>query len=204
MRRFEDKVEFKDKTPQLLWRGNKDTAPHRPPFLKATEGKDWANVSDIKSSFLELWDHCGYKMVMDISGRSWSGKGKYIRNCESVYVAHKLKWLTTITYPLEAAGADQNFVEVKEDWSDLEQKVKEVLDTPGMAERIAKKGVEVFRDRYLTPAAEACYWRALIRGYGSVSFEPELYEKDGTTLRGVPYETVATSPLVDLKKWWDF
>ena len=74
----------------------------------------------------------------------------------------------------------------------------------GMAERIAKKGVEVFRDRYLTLAAEACYWRALVRGYGRVSFEPDLYEEHGMTLRGVPFETVATSPTVDLKKWWDF
>lgn len=204
MRRFEDQAEFEDKIPQLVWRGNKGTAPHRPPFLQATEGKDWANVSDVGSSFLDLWDHCRFKMVMDISGRSWSGKGKYIQNCQSVYVTHTPMWMTTITYPLEADGANQNYVQVNKDWSDLEQKIKEVLQTPGMAERIAKKGVEDFRDRYLTPAAEACYWRALIRGYGKVSFEPNFYEKDGTTLRGVPYENVAMSPNLNLKKWWEF
>lgn len=204
MRKVEDQVDFEDKTPQLLWRGNPGTAPQRPLFLEATNGKDWANVSNSGSSFVELWDHCGFELVMDISGNSWSGKGKYIQNCQSIYVTHTPKWLTTITYPLEPDGAEQNFIQVKEDWTDLEQKIKEVLESPIMAERIAKKGVEVFRDRYLTPAAEACYWRALIRGYGKVSFEPNLYENDGMTLRGVPFETVATSPTVDLKKWWDF
>ena len=90
--------------------------------MKATKGKAWANVSDSRSSLLELWDHCGFKLLMDISGRSWSGRGKYIQNCQSLYVAQTPKWLTTITYPLEADGAEQNFVQVK-DWSDLEQKV---------------------------------------------------------------------------------
>ena len=202
MRRVEDQVHFEDKTPQLLWRGNKNTAPERPLFLKATDGKDWANASS--GTYLTLWDHCRFKMVMDISGVSWSGKGKYIQNCESVYVTHTPKWLKTTTYALEADGPEQNFVQVKEDWSDLEEKVKEVLENPSLAERIAKKGVEDMRDRYLTPAAQACYWRALIRGYGSVSFEPNMYERDGTTLRGVPFETVALSPSMDLKKWWDF
>ena len=212
IRKFEDQVDFEDKTPQLVWRGNQGTAPHRSPFVEATKGKDWANVSGIdwghidddKSSFLSLWDHCRFQMVMDISGRSWSGKGKYIQNCESVYVTHTPKWLKTTTYALEVEGPEQNFVQLKEDWSDLEGKVKEVLESPSMAKRIAKKGVEDFRDRYLTPAAEACYWRALIRGYGRVSFEPNLYEKDGTTLRGAPFEAVAVSTMIDLKKWWDF
>lgn len=202
VRRVENEIGFDDKMPQLVWRGNAETAPHRPLFLEATEGKEWANAT--ASTRISLWDHCRFKMMMDISGRSWSGKGKYIQNCQSVYVTHTPKWLTTITYPLEASGPEQNFVQVNEDWSDLEQKVTELLEDPSMADRIAKKGAEVFRDRYLTPAAEACYWRALIRGYGSVSFEPDLYEKDGTTLRGVPFESVAVSPMVELDKYWDF
>lgn len=212
MRKFEDQLDFEDKTPQLVWRGNKGTAPHRSSFSKATDGRDWANVSGIdwghiddeRSSYLSLWDHCRFQMVMDISGRSWSGKGKYIQNCESVYVTHISKWLKTITYALEVDGPEQNFVQVKEDWSDLEEKVKDVLQSPSTAKRIAGKGAKDFRDRYLTPAAEACYWRALIRGYGKVSFEPNLYEEDGITLRGAPFEAVAISPMMDVKKWWDF
>lgn len=150
--------------------------------MKATEGKDWANVSatdsrelgEDASQVLNQWDHCRFKMVMHVSGRSWSGNIKYIQNCESIYVTHTHEWMKTSTFPLVADGVGQNFVQVKKDWSDLEKKVKDELKNPGKAERFAKKGVEDFRDRYLTPAAEACYWRALIRGYGRVSFEPDL------------------------------
>lgn len=47
---------------------------------------------------------------------------------------------------------------------------------PVGARRIADNSVETFRERYLTPAAEACYWRKLIKAWRAVSFEPELYE----------------------------
>jgi len=53
------------------------------------------------------------------------------------------------------------------------------LSHPEEAQRIADNSVRTFRERYLTPAAEACYWRALIRGWGSISFESELYEPNG-------------------------
>ena len=75
-----------------------------------------------------------------------------------------------------ATGPDANYVEVNHDFSDLSRKVDYLIDNPGVAERIAENAVRTFRDRYLTPAAESCYWRHLIRRYGSVlDFEPSLF-----------------------------
>ena len=214
MRRVEDQVAFEDKIPQLLWRGNVGTAPElRIPFVKSTQDKDWANVGaflwenvdkDLSTPYIPLWDHCRYQMLMDIAGRAWSGKGKYIQNCESVYMTHQSLWLKPTTWAMTADGPDQNFVQVRADWSDVEGKVEELLNNTSLAKRIAKNSVETFRDRYLTPAAEACYWRALIRGYGRVTFEPDLYEDDNITLRGVPFETVAMQWKVDTEEWWKF
>ena len=71
---------------------------------------------------------------------------------------------------------------------------------PEEAERIAMTSAAVFRDRYLTPAAEACYWRAMVRRWAQVqAFEPEAYYKDGNTgqtrQRGVDWEVfVAPDP----------
>ena len=66
-------------------------------------------------------------------------------------------------------------------------------DNPQIAERIADNAVRTFRDRYLTPAAESCYWRHLVRQYASVlDFEPVLFAtgRDGKlTPRGTPFET---------------
>lgn len=97
---------------------------------------------------------------------------------------------------LVPSGELQNFVEVERDWSDLEAKMTYYLAHPKEAERIAANAVKAFRQRYLTPAAEACYWRRLIRGYAEVSEEPSFYKADGTSKgrgerewRGVPFES---------------
>lgn len=84
-------------------------------------------------------------------------------------------------------------MKVKRDFSDLEEKIEWLLDHPEDAARIARNNVKVFRDRYLTPAAETCYWRRLIREWGKNAFEPEFYKMvDGVRVeRGVPYENFA-------------
>jgi len=75
----------------------------------------------------------------------------------------------------------------------LEEKVLQLLANPDEARRIAQNGVETFRDRALTPAAQACYLRKLLRGWAEVSFVPTLWEIDPETrsrkMRGVPFET---------------
>jgi hypothetical protein len=69
----------------------------------------------------------------------------------------------------------------------------ELLGDPNRAKLIAKNNVETFRDRYLTPATQACYWRRLIMGWADVSFAPQArkIEEDGIAqkVRGVPFET---------------
>ena len=68
---------------------------------------------------------------------------------------------------------------------------------------IADNAVTTFRDRYLTLAAETCYWRRLIEGWNSVAESPEIYEqvqknvsgelKNITMLRGVAFEELVIS-----------
>ena len=76
---------------------------------------------------------------------------------------------------MRSNGPNQNFVEVERDFTDLEAVMKDLLEHPEKAKRIADNSVQVFRERYLTGAAEACYWRALFRAYKQVSFDPVLY-----------------------------
>jgi hypothetical protein len=66
-----------------------------------------------------------------------------------------------------------------------------LLAHPHDAARIARNNVATFRDRYLTPAAEACYWRKLIHEWAAHGFEPEFYRvEDGKKVwRGVPFES---------------
>ena len=190
---------FQEKRKQLVWRGSLNTNPEiRSKFLKSTLGRSWASVrvidwddpNDLRFNLLPVEEHCRYMFLAHTEGRSFSGRGKYLLNCRSVVISHALSWREAHHGALVSSGPDANYVEVQRDFSDLQRKVEYLIDNPEAAERIANNAVRTFRDRYLTPAAESCYWRQLVRAYASVSeFEPSLrgYRKD--TLRGTQFET---------------
>lgn len=197
----EEMPDFASKKKQLVWRGSLKTAPEiRGNLLKYTRGKHWASVhvldweseDDVRLNLLPLEDHCRYMFTAHAEGRSFSGRGKYLLNCRSTLVTHQVRWREAHTAALIASGPDANYVEVERDFSDLESKVEYLLDHPDVAERIANNSVTTFRDRYLTPAAEACYWRYLIAQYAQVcNFVPTVYATDADgrkKLRGVPFE----------------
>lgn len=99
-------------------------------------------------------------------------------------------------YPLLiTSGEDQNIVETERDYSDLNDKMNELIQDPMTAERIASNGAKLFRDRYLTPAAEACYWRRMFRTWREVQgFEPRILadvkkgDEAGQYWRGISWE----------------
>lgn len=101
-------------------------------------------------------------------GRSYSASLKYRQACRSVVVAHKMQWIQHHHYLLVDSGPHQNYVEVERDFSDLPRKIEALIAQPELAERIANNSVSTFRDRYLSQAAEACYWRELWRNWGSI------------------------------------
>ncbi|TWU70633.1 hypothetical protein ED733_001181 [Metarhizium rileyi] len=201
----EAETKFEQKTKQAVWRGAVATNGHREELIKVTEKKDWADVraivwagisdliSEDQTKALSMPEHCKYQFVIHTEGHSYSGRGKYLQNCNSVVIMHKRTWIEPHHALLVAEGPKQNFVEVAEDFSDLEAKVTGLLARPAKAKKIAQNGADTFRDRYLTPASQTCYWRELIRGWSSVSFEPELWNVDKDdgkrTIRGVPFET---------------
>lgn len=104
---------------------------------------------------------------------------------------HKSEWIEPHHSVLVRSGPNQNIVEVERDFSDLEEKMQELLNEPDRAKKIAENSARTFRDRYLSPAAQACYWRQLIHSWAAVSFQLEPWEMvDGKrSLRGIPFET---------------
>lgn len=196
MKKLETDTPFEAKIPKLVWRGA-PLSEDRVKLLELSKNMDWADVrgidwgdkEDLEKSHLTLAEHCRYMFIGHVSGLSWSGQAKYVRNCHSVFVSHSLEWREIYDSALVYSGPEQNAVRVADDWSDLDATMKTLLANTTTAKTIADNAINMLRDRYLTPAAEACYWRKLIQGYASVSFDPELYEADNQTLRGVPYES---------------
>jgi hypothetical protein len=204
-------------------------------LIDAAKGKPWSDVGqlkwtdpNLKEQFLGPVDQCNYMFIAHAEGtsydtslplqeqapltladhdpgRSYSGSLKYRQLCRSVIVSHKLQWIQHYHYLFRNNGSNQNFVEVERDFNDLSSAMEDLLDHPEKARRIADNSVAVFRERYLTQAAESCYWRYLLRRWKDVlGFEPALYKgvevgasetsKKGTRVkreqkRGVRYET---------------
>ncbi|KAF1808405.1 hypothetical protein P152DRAFT_373765, partial [Eremomyces bilateralis CBS 781.70] len=175
---------FDAKLPLLIWRGAnlndvrdsllRVTAPN-PPWADVLE-LNWLNASELQSRIISMPTHCRYRFVVHTEGRSYSGRLKYLQNCHSVPFLHRWEWTEAHHHLLIPEGPDQNFVLVERDFSDLEPKIQALLDRPKEARRIADNSVRDFRDKYLTPAAQACYWRKLFKGWASVQdFTPSLY-----------------------------
>jgi hypothetical protein len=192
---------YRAKISKLVWRGTTQFNPMiRNALLQQSSGKPWSDVVALDEEAstkarLSAEDQCRYKFAAHTEGTSWSGRLKYLLSCNSVIFIHPLKHYTHLYHLLEPTGSQQNYVPVKLDWSDLGSKVQEMIDNEDKAATIARNAKSVFRDRYLTPAAQTCYFRRLFHAWRDVAFEPETYElvpsKTGQPvkrIRGISYE----------------
>ena len=183
-----------DKIPKVVWRGVEWTNPSvRGSLLAVTKDKEWADVKEINwqnstEDVLRMDDLCRYAFVAHTEGRSWSGRLKFLLNCDSLPVVHDLDWTAEFYHLLIPDGPDQNYIPVQKDFSDLGKQVQYFLEHPGQAQRIADNAVATFRSRYTSLAAEACYWRRMIHGWSQVAFKPNAFEKANVTISGKVYE----------------
>ena len=194
---------------KLLWRGAIMGLEVREKFIGITKDKPWADVKSLdwhdKDSMARdlksMDEHCQYRYLAHTEGNSYSGRLKYLQNCRSVIVAHQMDWIQHYTPLMRSAGPEQNYVKVNRDFANLESTMLELQRDEDMARRIANNSIEFFRERYLTPAAEVCYWRKLINGWADVSFAPNPWmEKNGVKAwRGLGIE----SYVLERRLEWD-
>ncbi|MCJ1232617.1 hypothetical protein MMC14_000570 [Varicellaria rhodocarpa] len=129
--------EWKNKERKLMWREKLSFAPKlRRALIEVAKNKPWSAVralqwkseDSMREDFVSPVDQCNYMFIAHAEGRFRSSNVKL-----------------------------QNFVEVERDFSDLDAKMEHLLAHPEEAKRVADNSVKTFRERYLTPAAEACY-----------------------------------------------
>ncbi|KAI9933119.1 hypothetical protein MW887_007590 [Aspergillus wentii] len=198
---------WNEKENKLVWRGKPSFAPKlRRALMEAARDQTWGDVKQVdwqdKTNVMSMEDHCKYMFIAHVEGRSYSASLKYRQACKSVIVAHKLQYIQHHHYLLVPQGPNQNYVEVERDFSDLEEKLDPLVSNPQLAERIATNSVQTFRERYLTKAAEACYWRALFDGYASVyNSSVPLYSNNALQERGLRYESFV---LLESEQMLDF
>ncbi len=83
-------------------------------------------------------------------------------------------------WPVQYKPEEANIVFVAPDWSDLGATVAWLEAHPKIAEGIARRQRDLFvGGGYFSPAAETCYWRALVRGWAKVArTEGEGWEEE--------------------------
>ncbi|GME22966.1 putative duf821 domain-containing protein [Neofusicoccum parvum] len=191
---------FEDKDPRPVWRGALNNKV-RFALMNVTNETDWADVQKLTpDTRMHMAEFCKYQFPIHTEGNTWSGRLRYIHNCNSAPVIHQPLQHQAHYYDLLVhEGPDQNYIKVNNDFSDLQEKIEYYRAHPSEAARIANNSANTFRDQYLTPAAEACYWRRLIRRWAEVqAFKPNAYvdvkQADGSVWkkqRGVDWEVFA-------------
>ncbi|GJC98468.1 DUF821 domain-containing protein [Colletotrichum higginsianum] len=101
----------------------------------------------------------------------------------------------TMAWPVTVGPGEANMVFVNPDWSDLQATIHWLEDHAEVARGIARRQRALFSEGgYLSPAAEVCYWRALVRGWSRVvridhairgGNEPESFEEFVTRTKAV-------------------
>jgi hypothetical protein len=88
---------------------------------------------------------------------------------------------TQHTWPLSYPPHLANTIFVKPDWSDLEDTITYLRQNPDIGMGIATAQRELMvGGGYLSEAADACYWRALIRGWNrTVAIDGREWEAAG-------------------------
>ncbi|KAK3361395.1 hypothetical protein B0T24DRAFT_671116 [Lasiosphaeria ovina] len=98
-------------------------------------------------------------------------------------------------WPKHFTPGEANAVFVSPDWSDLEATVAWLERHPDVAEGIAERQRELFvGGGYFSLAAEACYWRALVRGWSTVVGARTLEEDGGMEESVVRWEEFVLRP----------
>ena len=195
-RAWQHDAPFTSKIPKVLWRGVKHTNRKlRGPLLDVTKDQEWADVVEVdwarRENFIDLDDHCRYAFLVHTEGVAWSGRIKYLWNCDSLLFIHDLYWDFHLAALLVPDGPHQNYVPVRRDFADLEEKVQYYLAHPDDAQRIIRNSVNTFRP-YTSTAAQACYLRQMIRTYSTMAFQPEISETVSVDVSGQSLTKIVT------------
>lgn len=103
---------FQDKEAKLSWRGSLAVNTGlRQGLVDASTKKSWSDVEAIdwhnRTNILAMTDFCRSKYVVHTEGNSWSGRLRYLQNCNSVSVIHELEYIAHYYPLLKESGPHQ-------------------------------------------------------------------------------------------------
>ena len=153
-----DDLPYTKKKDQLVFRAKVHSSqPQRIKFLEKHYGHPMCNIGKVNSNNLNrLWmvkrmtylQQLQYKFILCLEGNDVASNLKWVMSSNSIAVMPKPKYETW--FMEGRLIADHHYIEIKDDYSDLESKLKFFIKHPKKAELIienANKHVNQFKDQ---------------------------------------------------------
>lgn len=151
---IDDSLSFCDKQDMVVWRGL-GKKPHRKVVLEQFYDHPMCNIGRIapieglpyEKEFLSIEQQLQYKFILAIEGNDVASNLKWVMSSNSLAVMSKPKFETWFMEGRLEAGV--HYIEVKDDYSDLIEKIEYYLAHPNEAEKIianAHAWIEQFKN----------------------------------------------------------
>ena len=153
-----DKTKFEDKIPKILFRGAAHGKPNRQMFIEKwidnpmcdikDTAKDSINPPQWQSKPISIKEQLKYRYIMAIEGNDVASNLKWIMSSNSIAVMPRPKYETW--FMEGCLIPNYHYIEIKEDFSDLIEKVNYYEQHPEQAKAIIKNAneyVKPFKDK---------------------------------------------------------
>jgi hypothetical protein len=167
-----DPFQYADKKDMLVWRGACHQ-PHRRFFIENCFSHPRCDVGDTrkdaglgKQSFMSIQDQLKYKFILSIEGNEVASNLKWIMASNSLCFMVKPKFETWFMEGTLSPGV--HYVELKEDYSDLDEKITFYLENKDDATAIIKNANDYVRP-FLDHDREALISHLVLKKYFSNS-----------------------------------
>lgn len=152
---LKDKMSFSNKKNMAVWRGLGEK-PHRKIVIEQYYNHPMCNIgrtkpiegSPLEKPFMSVEEQLNYKFILAIEGNDVASNLKWVMSSNSLAVMSKPKYETWFMEGLLQPGV--HYVEVKDDYSDLIEKMEYYIAHPEEAQKIidnAHRWVDQFRDK---------------------------------------------------------
>jgi len=157
---IDDPVPWKEKENRVIFRGDVKGKAHRRLFLEMYADNPMCDLKDTtrvgsdcqpewrSHKMMSIYEHLKYKFIMSLEGNDVASNLKWVMSSNSIAVMPKPKYETW--FMEGTLKPDYHYIEIRPDYSDLEEKLKYYISHPDEAEAIithAHEYVRNFRDK---------------------------------------------------------
>lgn len=141
---LKDKTSWSDKKPTAIYRAA-NYQRHRIDFMKKYFGSEWVDCGDTsfgkapvpkewQAKLLSLYDHLKWRYIISLEGNDVASNLKWIMSSQSIAVMPKPKFETWFMEGTLVGG--YHYIEIKDDYSDLPEKLAYYNEHPQEAQAI--------------------------------------------------------------------